>query len=172
MDRTRDFSFTAKLASVAGMVAFGVLLVGGQSQAATIPPPLTPTDIKPPVLTLPPKPPTPQPCEVIKCVPPTLEPCFVLPGHPCKPPITPDKPPTLTPRPSTPTTTTTTTTPPHGHTPTGSIPTPNRIDTGEGPAAEAARSWLFWLAPGFGVFALSAGLIGLWLLRRQEGSHR
>lgn len=185
MKSTRDFSFAAKLASVAGMVAFGVLVLGGQASQAAPNPPVGPTDIQPPVLTIPPKPPTPKPCQVIKCTPPTLEPCFVTPGHTCTPPTldpcvvkpadctptkppTPDKPPTLTPRPSTPTTTTTT----HGDTPTGSIPTPNRIDTGEGPATEGGRDWLFWLAPGFGVFALSAAAFGLWWLRRSEGNHR
>jgi hypothetical protein len=178
VNRTRDFGFAARLASIGGMVAFGVLLLGSQPGSAT---PAGPTDIQPPVLTLPPKPPTPKPCEVIKCLPPTLEPCFVTPGHTCTPPTldpcvvkpddckppTPHKPPTLTPRPSTPTTTTTTT---HADPPTGGIPTPNRIDTGGGPAPES-RTWLFWLIPGFGVLAMSAGFCGWWLLR-SEGDHR
>ena len=87
MNRTRDFSFTAKLGSVAGMVMFGVLLLGSQPGNAAPAPPVGPTDIKPPVVTpVPPVPPKPKPCEVIKCTPPTLEPCFVLPGHTCTPP--------------------------------------------------------------------------------------
>jgi hypothetical protein len=186
VNRTRDFSFAAKLGSVAGMVVVGVLMFGSQPGSATPAPPVGPTDIQPPILTpVPPLPPKPKPCEVIKCVPPTLEPCFQLPGHTCTPPtldpcvikpddckpptLTPTKPPTLTPRPTKPThpTTPTTQTDP----PTGGIPTPNRIDTGEGPGPEG-HSWQFWLAPGFGVFALGAGVIGLWWLRKSEGDHR
>lgn len=184
MKGTRDFSFAAKLASVAGMIVFGVLLLGSQPGYAA--PPVGPTDIQPPIVTLPPKPPTPKPCEVIKCVPPTLEPCFIKPGNICTPPtldpcvVKPDtckpptnpptltEPPTLTPPPSTTHPTTTTT---HTNPQTGSIPTPNRIDTGEGPGPEG-RGWLFWIAPAFGVLALGAGLTGLWLMRKSEGTHR
>jgi len=185
VNRTRDFSFAAKLSAVAGMAMFGVLMLGSQPSVAAPAPPVGPTDIQPPVLTIPPKPPTPKPCQVIKCVPPTLEPCFVTPGHTCTPPTLepcvvkpedckpptldptpPTKPPTLTPRPPKTSHPTTPTDPP-----SGSIPTPNRIDTGEGPASNSPN-WLFWVAPAFGVFALSVGLIGLWLLRKSESQHR
>jgi hypothetical protein len=185
---TRDFSFAAKLAGVAGMAVFGVLLLGSQPGSAT-PGPVGPTDLQPPIVTpLPPLPPKPKPCEVIKCVPPTLEPCFALPGHPCTPPTlnpcvvkpadcqppTTTKPPTLTPRPpksTTPTPPTTQTTPTiPTDPPTGSIPTPNRIDTGGGPS-EGAPTWLFWVVPGLGVLTLAAGASGWWMARSEQREH-
>ena len=187
MNRTRDFRFAAKLGSVAGMVMFGVLILGNQPGSATPVQPVGPTDIQPPVVSpLPPVPPKPKPCEVIKCVPPTLEPCFVTPGHPCTPPtlepcvatpddckpptLTPTKPPTLTPRP--PKTTVTTTTPTViTDPPKDGIPTPNRIDTGGGPGAQSQQSWMFWVVPGLGALAMIAGFGGWWLLR-PRGEHR
>jgi hypothetical protein len=170
VNRTRDFSFAARLSSVAGMVVFGVLLLGSQPGSAT-PVPVGPTDIQPPIVTpLPPLPPKPKPCVVIKCVPPTLEPCFVKPED-CQPPSTPPtKPPTLTPRPPKSTTPTTPTTPPTQTTPTGSIPTPNRIDTGGGPGGDAP-TWLFWVVPALGVLTLAAGTSGWWLARSEQREH-
>jgi hypothetical protein len=170
VNRTRDFGFAARLAGVAGMVVFGVLLLGSQPGSAT-PAPVGPTDIQPPIVTpLPPLPPKPKPCEVIRCVPPTLDPCVVKPED-CQPPTT-TKPPTLTPRPpksTTPTHPTTTPTDP----PTGSIPTPNRIDTGGGPGDSGSQvpTWLFWVVPGLGVLTLAAGASGCWMARSEQREH-
>ncbi|HEV8561781.1 MAG TPA: hypothetical protein VGR06_36125 [Actinophytocola sp.] len=177
MNRSRDFSWLVRPVAVAGLVLFGALLLGVQPSTAAPTAPVGPTGFAPPtVQTLPPKP---EPC-VKKCLPPTLEPCFALPGHPCTQPptiapctINPDacKPPTTTTTPTTPTVITSTNppvTPKHPGTPSDPpVPTPNRIDTGGGPA-ESAPTALFWVIPALAVLILVAGAGGFWLARSER----
>jgi hypothetical protein len=180
VNRSRDFSWIARSVTVAGLTLFGALLLGAQPGTAAPFPPVGPTEIAPPtVQTLPPKP---EPCGK-KCVPPTLEPCFALPGHTCTQPptiapctINPDacKPPTTTTTPTTPTVITSTNPPPvttkRPGTPTApppAIPTPNRIDTGGGPA-ESTPTALFWVIPALATLVLVAGAGGFWLARSER----
>ena len=179
MDRSRDFSCTVRLAAVAGMTLFGALVLGAQPGSASPAAPVGPTEIAVPTATLPPKPP--KPClGNKKCLPP-LQPCFVLPGHTCQPPtLDPcpaDKddcqPPKKNPEPETPTSDPTTPSRPTPQAtpsnPPRAIPTPNRIDTGGGPAADRADtpSALYWVVPGLAVLVLAGGAAGFWLVRSE-----
>jgi hypothetical protein len=93
-----------------------------------------------PTLTVPP----PDPCLIKKCEPPTSEP--TKPTRPTRP-TKPSNPPTTT-------------------EPT-SIPTPNRIDTGGGPAQDSP-GWLLWMVPGLALLTLAGGLGGWWLTRTEQ----
>lgn len=175
MDRTRDFSFTAKVTALGGLVLFAVLLLGAQPGWAE-PKPVGPTGIAQP--TEPPSP-KPKPCAAaVNCLPP-LDPCLNT-DHICQPTVTftPTKPPSFTPPPPktttkppvTTTTTTSVTDPATPSDPPVTIPTPNRIDTGGGSTAAPAQSptLLFWLIPGMALLAISSGVTGFWMARSEQ----
>jgi hypothetical protein len=170
VDRTRDFSFTAKVAALGGLILLAILLLGAQPGSAE-PKPVGPTGIAQPT-----EPPSPKPCPaVVKCLPP-LQPCLNT-DHVCQPPttLTPTKPPSFTPPPktTTPPVTTTTTTATNPATPSDppvTIPTPNRIDTGGGSTAAPSQTptWLFWVIPGMALLAIASGLTGAWMARSEQ----
>jgi hypothetical protein len=186
VERTRDVSWIAMLAAIAGLIMFGVMLFGATQANALPVAPIAPTDVAnvPTADPLPPKPPT---CKTgIKCQPPTLEPCFQLPGKTCEPPCgdirrLPCNPPTLTPckddcqppsseptkpsEPTDPSTKVATPTNPPTTDPTTSIPTPNRIDTGEG--FDESPNWVLLGVPALVLLTIVAGG-SIWWMRRSE----
>lgn len=182
MDRSRDYSWTVRTITVAGMLLFAALFLGAQRGWAGPAAPVGPAEITvpsvPTVATLPPKPP--KPClGNEKCLPP-LQPCLTIPGHTCHPPtlqpcLVDCQPPTSEPKtptsePKTPTTTPSRPTPQATpNNPPSAIPTPNRIDTGGGPATTAAATpdWLYWVLPGLLMLVLAGAAGGLWLVRSE-----
>jgi hypothetical protein len=171
-----------RIAAVTGAILFGALLLGGTGAAAELPP-AEPTGIDRPVLDagdpVPPKPKPPRPdaatpaTEVATEVA-TGEPCdacppSAVPSEPQAPAGTPADEPEATPqaaprpRPSA---------GPVGRprsAPAG-IPTPTRIDTGEGPGDAEAPNWLLIGAPALALLSLAAGGAYLWIRRTDRGA--
>jgi hypothetical protein len=173
-----------RIVAVTGAVLFGALLVGA-TDAAAAPPPADPTGIDRPVLDprdpgdpVPPEPePRPDvatpateiavddPCDVCPPDDPPDDPA-TEPAEPEAPADEPEATPQAAPQPS----------PSAGpvgrprSAPAG-IPTPTRIDTGEGPGGAEAPNWLLIGAPALALLSLAAGGAYLWI-RRTDRSAR
>jgi hypothetical protein len=173
----------AKTVTVAGTILLGALLFGAPHAAAAPLVPIGPTDIVAPTV-----PPKPNPCQV-KHIPcdltlptfdpdlptdvanptdvPTTEPS--IPTDVTNPPSEPSEPG----EPSDPPVTTTTQHPPVEHpkdAPTG-VPTPNRIDTGAGPADPSNPSmanWALIVVPALALLALAGAGAFLWIQRSER----
>ncbi|HEV2782354.1 MAG TPA: hypothetical protein VGX25_23425 [Actinophytocola sp.] len=165
MSRTRDI----RLATIAGLILIGTLLLGAQPGIAAPPDPVNPTEIAPPpattttTTTTNPRPDVDLPATDIVIAPPTTDPSAPTTPTETTEPTQPTPSRTARPaRPKPPTTPTTTTTP-------AGIPTPNRIDTGTGGSAvPGAPTWLFWVVPLLAVLTLAAGVSGYWMARSEQ----
>lgn len=148
-------------------------LLSGAGVAAAAPPFAGPTDIASPTVH-----PEPEPCEAKKICDFTLPTEAELPTDVANPTIEPDPTiptgptdvanPTVTPEPTEPPVTTTTEQPPvqQPQDPPSGVPTPNRIDTGEGPVDESANLWLL-VIPMVALLGLAAAGTML-VIRRSE----
>ncbi len=174
-----------RIVTVAGTVVFGALLLGAP-HAAAAPPPVNPTGVEiaiaDPEPHVPPKPGSPEigtpPSEVAPdpcgtdCPPadcpegqlcePPANPC----DEPCEPVEEPEQPAEPEPPVATPSAAPTAQPRPVPSTDADTVPTPNRIDTGEGPG-DPVNWWLVGI-PALVLLGLAAGGAHLWITRTER----